>query len=515
MPGRTLGYVLVLLFVLLLCPTAAAKDLSKVYPGEMTWSQSGLFPDCSAEDVWRLRKFEIALGRKLRVTCKAATVAFGVHEENVLWAAVFPDEPARIRAEGEGDGEQAKTIFLRFPPAEISEVFPPATVGKQGDAWLRSDAIRIASHKICWKWCTPSGNPTIVQAGWRLVDMDTVEGGRRFYGVDTNAGTVEYVAEFEDSPVPPSPPLSREAALAAYDEVWAAFDAEYPGFGLLPKVNWEKLGSRYRKAIDRADTVFRTAAVISELLSHLENLHVWVKAGDDFLPGFTRPRPLNANWEAIEKTFGGTTRAGDNLHWGEKDGVGYLNIHGLSDPQLPEHVDAALERLKETEAMVVDLRFNGGGDELLARRVAGRFVDGERVYALNRYREGPEHDDFGRIHERPFAPRGPWRYENPVVVLWGRKTLSSAESLALMFAVCPQVTTMGDRTGGSSANPRRIDLDCGIAVNLPRWLDMDPDGNPIEHVGVAPEKRVDAAPSDFTPEHDPVLEAALSRLRRR
>lgn len=41
-----------------------------------------------------------------------------------------------------------------------------------------------------------------------------------------------------------------------------------------------------------------------------------------------------------------------------------------------------------------------------------------------------------------------------------------------------------------------------------------PDGNPIEHVGVAPDVRVEAGPKAFDDARDPVLEAALARLRK-
>jgi C-terminal processing protease CtpA/Prc len=280
----------------------------------------------------------------------------------------------------------------------------------------------------------------------------------------------------------------------------------------LPKLNWTKLKNTCGKKLERADTVFGVAAVIADMLTHLENLHVWVKAGDDWLPGFSRPRPLNANWKATEKIVGPLTKAGNNFHWSRKGDLGYLNIHGLMDQDLPGQVDQALESLKDTKGLIVDLRFNGGGDELLARKVAGRFVDKERIYSLNQYRSGPKHSQLGEKLERAFGPRGAWQYQKPVVVLWGRKTFSSAESMALMFAQCPQVTTMGDYTGGSSANPRRIELSCGITVNLPRWLDMDPKGNPIEHVGVKPKKLIKAKPEDFTAEQDPVLEAAIKQL---
>ena len=68
-------------------------------------------------------------------------------------------------------------------------------------------------------------------------------------------------------------------------------------------------------------------------------------------------------------------------------------------------------------------------------------------------------------------------------------------------------------TAGSSANPRRIELECGISVNQPTWLDMDPEGEPIEHVGIARQVQLDFEPDAFDDTHDPVLSAALERLR--
>jgi C-terminal processing protease CtpA/Prc len=93
--------------------------------------------------------------------------------------------------------------------------------------------------------------------------------------------------------------------------------------------------------------------------------------------------------------------------------------------------------------------------------------------------------------------------------------MSSAESFALALAQCPQVTTLGDFTAGSSGNPQEVDTDCGIIVNVPQWIDMDPHGKPIDVVGVAPQVKVEAQPKDFKGNRDPVLTAALERLRTR
>jgi carboxyl-terminal processing protease len=496
-------------------PAHAGEKLSKRYPGKLGRSQSGLPATCTADDVWRLSSFEVAFGKDFKLAGGAATAALGVHDGHVLWALVTPDEPATIETLQTGDGETTRAIFLRFAPSEVERVFPPETVEGRGPGFARTAAARTARHKMGWKWSTPSGNSTIVQPGWVIVDVDTLEGPRRFYALDHNGNSLEYVSDFEAKPLPPSPPIDAQAALAAFDEVYQAFTEGYAGFVLLPKLKWDKLGKDQRALAGEVGTVFELAVVISDLLAQLEDLHVWVKAGDEFVPGYTRERPLNGSWNATQKLAGARQKSGDQLHWGiTDDGIGYLGIHGLGDAKLSERIDEALERMTETWALIVDLRFNGGGDEILAQKIAGRFLDRQRVYSSNQYRNGPDLDDLGPKLERSFEPRGPWRYEAPVVLLQGRRTMSSAESMALMFAQCPQVTTMGDWTAGSSGNPRRIELACGITVNQPRWLDRDPEGNPVEHVGVRPDELVEAAPADFDDTRDPVLEAALEHLRK-
>ena len=72
---------------------------------------------------------------------------------------------------------------------------------------------------------------------------------------------------------------------------------------------------------------------------------------------------------------------------------------------------------------------------------------------------------------------------------------------------------MGDYTAGASGNPRFIELPGGLSVSLPRWIALDADGQPFEEVGLAPDILIQPDPEDFTPDSDPVLEAALAHLR--
>ncbi len=82
-----------------------------------------------------------------------------------------------------------------------------------------------------------------------------------------------------------------------------------------------------------------------------------------------------------------------------------------------------------------------------------------------------------------------------------------------MPAQCPQVTTMGDRTAGSSGNPRQLEAGAGITVNLPRWNPLNADGQPFDGIGIQPQVPIESGEDAFGDDRDPVLKAALARLR--
>jgi C-terminal processing protease CtpA/Prc len=149
----------------------------------------------------------------------------------------------------------------------------------------------------------------------------------------------------------------------------------------------------------------------------------------------------------------------------------------------------------------------------LAGEVAGRFLPADFIYAYSQFRNGPSHGDLTGKFERVLKPRGPWRYNRPVVLLIGQKCMSSNESFVAMMSGDPKVTTMGDHTCGSSGNPRMLDLPMGITVSIPRWIDYLPDQTVLDERGFQPQVRFEAAAGAFEGQRDDLLSAALERLR--
>ena len=173
----------------------------------------------------------------------------------------------------------------------------------------------------------------------------------------------------------------------------------------------------------------------------------------------------------------------------------------------------ALDEFADAKALIIDVRTNSGGDELLARKFAGCFMDKPRIYAKNVNRAAHLPGGFTPELERLISPtKGRPKYRGKVAVLIGPANMSSCEAFLMMMKQVPDSKLVGTRSYGSSGNPKPTALPNGVTVYLPSWKSMQPNGSPIEGVGIAPDVRVRTLERSFL-KTDPVLEAALKLLR--
>jgi len=249
-------------------------------------------------------------------------------------------------------------------------------------------------------------------------------------------------------------------------------------------------------------------------LKPLRDLHVWMTLAGVNVPVFNRLRSANSNPSAHRAILGDLKQAG-RVQWAiTPDKIGFIAIYGWDTaPEIPAQVDEALEQMRGTRGLIIDVRLNGGGDEPTAGKVAGRFLPKEFVYSFSQFRNGPSHTNLTEKYERKVSPRGPWRYNRPVMLLIGQKCMSSNESFIAMMSGDPDITIMGDRTCGSSGNPRIVKLPLDLTVSVPRWIDCLPDGKPLDERGFQPQIPFKPEPDAFEGERDDLLSAALDRLR--
>lgn len=463
-------------------------------------------------DVFQLSAFRLAL-TELQIDVGPADLGIGHSADGAVWALVLPRNGGKLNSPAAPAEEAIAHVWLRFHPKELAHLFPDETVIGPGATNLLAQMRLIAHAKFTSSWHAGL-SALIPQPKDLTVDVDTQGGLRRFFAVDTEVSKAEYISSFEHRGIKLPPAFSATLAEEAFDRLWEAFDQDYAMFVLRPQVDWTKLREQYRPKALAATSVYEFAGVCADMLKPLRDLHVWLQVAGVDVPVFNRPRFANANPAATRTILGEVNDTAAGVQWAvTTDKLGYLAIHNWSNPEVPAECDLALEQLRETRGLIVDVRLNGGGSEDLAQLVAGRFLPRAFVYGFSQFRNGPEHTNLTAREERRVEPRGPWRYERPVMLLIGQKCMSSNESFVAMMSGDPELTTLGDHTCGSSGNPRMVQLPLALTVSVPRWIDYLPDGTALDEHGFNPQIRFEPGPGAFDGNRDDLLTAALERLR--
>ena len=491
-------------------------DLIQRYPTKLTAGDTrpdqARSWDFTENDIFRVTQFRLEVGKDLRVDIGPADLGIGHCADGAVWAVLIPRANGTLTSRGTNQ-EPISHVWLRFHPKEITRLFPPETVFA-GDATNPLAEIGvIANAKMNSSW-QAGGRAMIPEPKDMTVDVDTKDGPRRFFVVDTEAQTAQYVDAFENRPVRTAPPLTPDLAKAAFDQLWEAFDQKYAMFVLRPEVDWSSLREQFRPKALACKTTYEFAGVCADMLKNLRDLHVWLTVAGSSVPVFNRPRAANANPEAYRTILGSLHQSG-RVAWAvTTNNIGFIAVFGWDGSKTPAECGEALEQMRDTRGLIVEVRLNGGGGEPLAEKFAGRFLEKECVYAYSRFRNGPSHTNLTEKIERKVSPRGPWRYNRPVVLLIGQKCMSSNESFIGMMTGDPEVTTMGDHTCGSSGNPEIVRLPLDMTVSVPQWIDHLPDGTVLDERGFQPQVPFYPAPGAFEGDRDDLLTAALARLSR-
>ncbi|MGE3171717.1 MAG: S41 family peptidase [Planctomycetota bacterium] len=311
----------------------------------------------------------------------------------------------------------------------------------------------------------------------------------------------------------PDPKVQKQRNRAATEALLDTLAARYSHYDLRVG-SWKKLLGAHEKALLSAPTDAAWANAAAQMLAPTADIHLALRLGDRwFATGRRAVDPL-FRAQHIGAHFSCTEPCDRTTIGRSADGIGYLRVDAWSGVD-PDRIGQAITELLDTRAMVIDCRTNSGGDETLAQRVAAWFVDGEVVYARNRYRTGKGKKGFGPVLERKLTgnPDGK-RYDRPIAVLTSRYAMSSNESFVMMLQQAKDRTLVGQPTFGSSGNPRPFPLDNGVTVVVPTWQDLRLDGTCIEGEGIAPDVLVECTGDDLAG-GDPILERALALLRKK
>ena len=199
-----------------------------------------------------------------------------------------------------------------------------------------------------------------------------------------------------------------------------------------------------------------------------------------------------------------------------EDKLGYLYISTFSGHEdIYRRIDYVLLQFNwyGVKGIVIDIRDNVGGNTASSDYIASRFADKKRLYEYVQWRNGPEHSDFTELIPHYVEPSEKQRFNKPVVVLTNRNCFSTAEAFVLAMRTFPNVTIVGDTTGGGAGNPIMRELPNGWVYRIPRWIAYTPDMESYEGIGLAPDINVDITFNDAKNGRDTILDKAIEVLK--
>ena len=316
-------------------------------------------------------------------------------------------------------------------------------------------------------------------------------------------------------------PASTSSPEANFETLWKEFDTRYSFFEI-KKIDWGALYTLYRPQVTSTTSDAQLFQIMSSMLSNLKDGHVnlTTSVGTYAYTGWYSQYPANSlGTSVVARYFSvdyGTTAGGYLRYAKITDSIGYLYIGPIltGDQTLwSQSIDVIINTLKDCKGIVVDIRSNGGGSDALGNIVAGRFADQLRTYSFVRWRNGPNHSNFTDYQAATIEPQGPRQFTKPVALLTNRRCFSSAEGTILMMKALPNVTQIGDTTGGGSANPITLTLPNGWSYRVSRWIQYTAQKTVFEGTGLPPNLPIWISLADSVAGRDAILERAIQFLR--
>jgi retinol-binding protein 3 len=171
--------------------------------------------------------------------------------------------------------------------------------------------------------------------------------------------------------------------------------------------------------------------------------------------------------------------------------IGYMELNGFINAELgADTAIAAMQFLANTDALIVDLRYNGGGVPGLAQLISSYlFRKPVHLHSIE-WREGNRIEQFWTL---PFVP-GQRYIDKPVYILMSKRTLSAPESFAYNLQALKRAVIVGERSAGGANPGKQFRISEHFAVFIPTGRAINPiTGTNWEGTGIKPDIEVPAA----------------------
>jgi carboxyl-terminal processing protease len=341
----------------------------------------------------------------------------------------------------------------------------------------------------------------------------------------------------------------RPDAIENFEFVWHNF-ADHYAFFPDRGIDWYRTYQRFRPQISATTTPDQLYAVLVAMFETLEDRHITlnragaeeyrsglgpivnaVKRDYDALPVKQRTGfygyfvdHLQPHKQLIgDHYLGKTAQSAANglVVWGKIGDLGYLRVDAESGyaeedgylaeaPVLSAALDKALAQFAGARAVILDLRFNLGGNDGHGLAIAGRFTT--RPYtAYTKYAR--DHDSWTTPQPVTVLPTGLRQFTGPLYILTSNVTVSAGENLALAMMGRPAVRRYGETTASVMSDQLTKTMPNGWTFSVSNEVFQAIDGRVYETRGIAPDVTVTNSVLLTAATLDPVIERVLNDAR--
>ncbi len=305
-----------------------------------------------------------------------------------------------------------------------------------------------------------------------------------------------------------------------FEAAWKRINNVYP-YLEFKKINWDSIYSVFRPLAEQAngDEFY---LVLRDMLSELKDGHVFYQTngGGEVYPFYPQRHIKDRHAYSpfvVRKYFDKKLRLSESgsVEYEILPGnIGYAFLSDFHEDYLIKEFPVVLEHLKNTKGLILDIRQKRGGSYQNIEAVVTRFITSPM--------DRPDLSVLGEKWDLPrFQPRGPFTYIKPVVMIINGSTFSAGELCTEIMKQLPNVTAIGDTSGGGSAGGTNEPADArteyylpsGKMINIGTVDNRRYDGQPWEWLGVPPDIRVVQTEADINAGRDNQLEYAIDILK--
>lgn len=318
-------------------------------------------------------------------------------------------------------------------------------------------------------------------------------------------------------------------------EVLASTIQEHFAYFKRNKINWDSLYNASKAKITPESSEAELYLVLEKLMLDLKDNHGYIEPTDDVDEQAEHLRTDDGEHEENEslKTYGDfqiaqmvaasfleedMTKDSWLVHWGKmKDTIGYIQVKAmwlyadlnLSDTLVKKDgfvatyadalirlneaeyiskevegirqvMDAVMQDLYDTRYIILDVRFNGGGQDAVSLEILRRFND-KTVKAATKK---AIHNDGFTAEVPIILSHSAKAYKKPVYLLTSQQSASATDFMALASLELDNVKRIGSHTSGALSDALEKKLPNGWYFSISNEIYVDNKGICYESVGI-------------------------------